>query len=161
MADVELVTLTIDHLEAMVAIDQICFGEHWSIDTYRRELNSPNSHFIGLREDSGALMGIGCFWAILDEAHITLLAVHPAWRRQGCGRRILLGLLDRAVKIGMQHSTLEVRGSNQAAIDLYKKMGFESLGWRTKYYQNPEEDAVVMWLRGLQHPEFLAIVNRG
>jgi [ribosomal protein S18]-alanine N-acetyltransferase len=161
MAELALVTLTIDHLEAMVAIDQICFGEHWSIDTYRRELNSPNSHFVGLIEPAGTLVGIGCFWAILDEAHITLLAVHPAWRREGFGRQILLGLLNQAVKIGMLHSTLEVRGSNQTAIDLYQKMGFESLGWRTKYYQNPEEDAVVMWLRGLQHPEFLAIVNRG
>jgi [ribosomal protein S18]-alanine N-acetyltransferase len=161
MADVELVTLKIAHLEAMVAIDQVCFGEHWPINTYRQELNSPNSHFVGMIAPSGDLVGMGCFWAILDEAHITLLAVHPQWRRQGYGRQLLGGLLAQAVKIGMLHSTLEVRGSNQAAIDLYQKMGFESLGWRTKYYQNPEEDAVVMWLRGLQHPDFLAIVNRG
>jgi [ribosomal protein S18]-alanine N-acetyltransferase len=161
MADLELVTLTINHLEMMVAIDQICFGEHWPLNTYRQELNSPNSHFVGVMNAAGVLIGMGCFWAILDEAHITLLAVHPEWRRQGCGQQILGGLLAQAVKIGMLHSTLEVRGSNQAAIDLYQKMGFESLGWRTKYYQNPEEDAVVMWLRGLQHPEFLAIFNRG
>jgi [ribosomal protein S18]-alanine N-acetyltransferase len=161
MADLELVTLTIEHLSAMVAIDQVCFGKHWSIETYRRELNSPNSHFVGIFEPTGSLIGMGCFWAILDEAHITLLTVRPDWRRKGYGRLILRGLLHRAVKIGMLHSTLEVRGSNVAAINLYEKMGFESLGWRTKYYQNPEEDAVVMWMRGLQHPKNLAISDLG
>jgi [ribosomal protein S18]-alanine N-acetyltransferase len=151
---VSIATLTIDHLDEMVAIDRICFGQHWTIDAYRRELNSSNSHFIGWFNSEGLLVGMGCFWAIVDEAHITLLAVHPDYRRQGGGQKILLGLLQQAVKIEMRHSTLEVRGSNTMAIQLYEKMGFENLGWRTKYYQNPEEDAVVMWLAGLQHPDF-------
>lgn len=141
----------------MVAIDQICFGQHWSIDAYRQELNSSNSHFIGCFASGDAgdlLVGMGCFWAIVDEAHITLLAVHPDYRRQGGGQKILRGLLAQAIKIQMRHCTLEVRDSNTAAIRLYEKMGFENLGWRTKYYQNPEEDAVVMWLTGLQHPDF-------
>jgi [ribosomal protein S18]-alanine N-acetyltransferase len=138
----------------MVAIDQICFGQHWTVDAYQRELNSSNSHFIGLFDCNNTLVGMGCFWAIVDEAHITLLAVHPDYRRQGGGAKILRGLLEKAVKIEMRHSTLEVRNSNTEAIRLYEKMGFENLGWRTKYYQNPEEDAVVMWLTGLQRPDF-------
>jgi [ribosomal protein S18]-alanine N-acetyltransferase len=138
----------------MVAIDQICFGQHWTVDAYQRELNSPNSHFIGLFNSNNTLVGMGCFWAIVDEAHITLLAVHPDYRKQGGGAKILRGLLEKAVKIEMRHSTLEVRNSNTEAIRLYEKMGFENLGWRTKYYQNPEEDAVVMWLTGLQRPDF-------
>jgi [ribosomal protein S18]-alanine N-acetyltransferase len=156
---VKIATLTIEHLAAMVAIDQVCFGQHWSSDTYKRELNSPNSHFVGLfaaPDLPDLLVGMGCFWAILDEAHVTMLAVHPDYRRQGGGTKILGGLLEKAVQIEMRHSTLEVRGSNTGAIQLYEKMGFENLGWRTKYYQNPEEDAVVMWLTGLQHPNFLA-----
>ncbi len=155
-----IATLTIEHLEAMVAIDQICFGQHWTIDAYRRELNSSNSHFIGWFEAGDLLVGMGCFWAIMDEAHITLLAVHPDYRRQGGGQKILRGLLEQAVKIEMRHSTLEVRGSNTTAIQLYEKMGFKNLGWRTKYYQNPEEDAVVMWLTGLQHPELLMKIGQ-
>jgi [ribosomal protein S18]-alanine N-acetyltransferase len=103
---------------------------------------------------------MGCFWSIVDEAHITLLAVHPDYRRQGGGQKILLGLLIQAAKIEMRHSTLEVRSSNTGAIQLYEKMGFENLGWRTKYYQNPSEDAVVMWLTGLQHPDFLTKIGR-
>jgi [ribosomal protein S18]-alanine N-acetyltransferase len=151
----KIATLQIEHLDAMVAIDRLCFGQHWTIDAYQRELNSPNSHFIGLFDQAGLLVGMGCFWAIVDEAHITLLAVNPEYRRQGGGRKILDGLLKKAVEIELRHSTLEVRGSNAAAIRLYEKMGFEHLGWRTKYYQNPPEDAVVMWLTGLQHPDFL------
>jgi [ribosomal protein S18]-alanine N-acetyltransferase len=136
----------------MVAIDRICFGQHWTIDAYQRELNSSNSHFIGLFNSADLLVGVGCFWAIVDEAHITLLAIHPDYRRQGGGQQILCGLLAKAIKIEMRHSTLEVRSSNTGAIQLYEKMGFENLGWRTKYYENPPEDAVVMWLTGLQHP---------
>ncbi len=155
----KIATLTSEHLAAMVAIDRVCFGQHWSIDTYQKELNSPNSHFVGLFAAPNLLVGMGCFWAILDEAHVTMMAVHPDYRRQGGGTKILGGLLEKAVKIEMRHSTLEVRGSNAGAIQLYEKMGFENLGWRTKYYQNPEEDAVVMWLTGLQHPNFLARIN--
>jgi [ribosomal protein S18]-alanine N-acetyltransferase len=143
----------------MVSIDHVCFGQHWTIDAYERELNSPTSHLIGLF-DSNLLVGMGCFWAIIDEAHITLLAVHPDYRRQGGGAKILRGLLAQAAKIEMRHSTLEVRNSNTGAISLYEKMGFENLGWRTKYYQNPQEDAVVMWLTGLQHPDFLLRINQ-
>jgi [ribosomal protein S18]-alanine N-acetyltransferase len=156
---VKIATLTIEYLEAMVAIDRVCFGQHWSIDTYQKELNSPNSHFVGLFAAPDLLIGMGCFWAILDEAHVTMMAVHPDYRRQGGGTKILSGLLEKAVQIEMRHSTLEVRGSNGGAIQLYEKMGFENLGWRTKYYQNPEEDAVVMWLTGLQHPNFLTRIN--
>jgi [ribosomal protein S18]-alanine N-acetyltransferase len=152
---VKIATLAIEHLDAMVAIDRICFGQHWTMDAYQRELNSPNSHFIGWFDPTDNLVGMGCFWAIVDEAHITLLAVHPDYRRQGGGQQILRGLLAQAVKIEMRHSTLEVRSSNTGAIQLYEKMGFENLGWRTKYYQNPLEDAVVMWLTGLQHPQFM------
>ncbi len=151
----KIATLTIEHLDAMVAIDRICFGQHWTMDASQRELNSPNSHFIGWFDSTDNLVGMGCFWAIVDEAHITLLAVHPDYRRQGGGQQILRGLLEQAVKIEMRHSTLEVRSSNTGAIQLYEKMGFENLGWRTKYYQNPSEDAAVMWLTGLQHPQFL------
>jgi [ribosomal protein S18]-alanine N-acetyltransferase len=157
---VKIATLMIKDLDAMVAIDRICFGQHWTIDAYQRELDSPNSHFIGLFGREGLLVGMGCFWAIIDEAHITLLAVHPDYRRQGGGRKILCGLLEKAVKVEMRHSTLEVRSSNAGAIQLYENVGFEHLGWRTKYYQNPPEDAVVMWLTGLQHPDFLVKIGQ-
>jgi [ribosomal protein S18]-alanine N-acetyltransferase len=153
----ELVTLdllSIEHLDHMLEIDQICFGGHWSIDTYRRELASENGHFVGAFLGT-QLIGMGCFWAILDEAHITLLAIHPDYRGRGWGQDLLIGLFAKAVAIGMNYATLEVRISNEAAVGLYEKMGFVIAGVRKKYYQDPAEDALVMWCSGLQQPEFL------
>jgi [ribosomal protein S18]-alanine N-acetyltransferase len=151
----DLQILSSEHLAALVEIDRICFGGHWSIDTYQRELASPNAHFIG-RFDGDQLMGMGCFWAILDEAHITLMAILPEYRGRGWGKDLLVGLLARAVSIDMNHATLEVRASNEVAAGLYLKMGFETLGRRKNYYQNPTEDALIMWCKGLQHPEFMS-----
>jgi [ribosomal protein S18]-alanine N-acetyltransferase len=151
---VELELLTIDHLDQMLEIDQICFNGHWSIDTYRRELASDNGHFVGAFLVD-RLIGMGCFWAILDEAHITLLAIHPDERGRGWGQDLLIGLFAKAVAIGMNYATLEVRSSNEVAVGLYEKMGFVIAGVRKKYYENPPEDALVMWCSGLQQPGFL------
>ncbi len=150
----ELDLLSIDHLDQMLAIDHICFGGHWSIDTYQRELASDNGHFVGAFLDSH-LIGMGCFWAILDEAHITLLALHPDYRGRGWGQDLLMELLAKAVAISMNYATLEVRASNEAAVGLYEKIGFVIAGVRKKYYQDPAEDALVMWCSGLQQPGFL------
>jgi [ribosomal protein S18]-alanine N-acetyltransferase len=138
----------IDCLPAMMALDRLCLNALWSEDTYRREFNSENCHFVAAIDDRDPLntIGFGCFWAILDEAHIILLAVHPDYRRQGLGRRLLVAMLDRAREINMVRATLEVRTSNQPAIDLYTQLGFKIAGTRHKYYQNPIEDALVMWL---------------
>lgn len=147
-------SMGIDYLAAMVEIDLRCFGGHWSIETYQRELASPNAHFIG-RFNQEELVGVGCFWSILDEAHITLMAILPEYQGRGWGKDLLVGLLAEAVSIGMHHATLEVRPSNIVAVGLYEKMGFKTLGRRKKYYQDPTEDAFIMWCRGLQHPDFM------
>jgi [ribosomal protein S18]-alanine N-acetyltransferase len=157
MAKVEVLALrklSPQHLDALMEIDHRCFGGHWSRDTYQRELASSSGHFIG-RFHQQELVGMGCFWSILDEAHITLMAVLPEYRGRGWGKDILVGLLAEAVAIGMNHATLEVRISNTIALQLYAKMGFEALGQRKKYYQNPEEDAIIMWCRGLQQANFM------
>lgn len=102
----------------------------------------------------GLLVGLGCLWAILEEAHITLLAIHPDYRQQGLGQIVLLGLLSTARRRGLERATLEVRVSNAAAIALYEKFGFQTAGRRQRYYTQPEEDALMLWRSGLQNPEF-------
>ncbi len=153
----DLQVLSITHLAAILEIDRCCFGGHWSEDTYRRELDSPNAHFIG-RFAGEELVGMGCFWAILDEAHITLMAILPDYRGRGWGQDCCGGFMAEAVAIGMHHATLEVRASNEAAVKLYEKMGFETLGKRKKYYQNPEEDALVMWCRAYRNLSSFAVM---
>jgi [ribosomal protein S18]-alanine N-acetyltransferase len=157
--DITVNSISVDEIESILMLDRLCFGGLWSIDSYRRELTNDNSHFMGifgakvLEPATNGMIGFGCFWAILDEAHITLLGIHPHYQRQGLGKLLLTGLLDKARSIDMARSTLEVRASNQGAIDLYEKYGFQTVGRRKKYYQDNNEDGVIMWRGGLQHPD--------
>lgn len=98
-------------------------------------------------------LGLGCLWSILEEAHITLLGIDPAYRRQGLGQLLLYVLLTCAQQRGLERATLEVRVSNQSAIALYEQFGFRRAGCRKHYYPNGE-DALILWLNGLHHPEF-------
>ncbi len=157
--DVTVDSISVDEIEPILVLDRLCFGGLWSIDSYRRELTNDNSHFLGISaakslqsDPTDGLIGFGCFWAILDEAHITLLAIHPQYQRQGLGKLLLISLLDRARTIEMARATLEVRASNQGAINLYEKYAFQTVGRRKKYYQDNGEDGVIMWRGGLQHP---------
>ncbi len=171
----EIKHLATEHLPSAVELDRLCFGGLWAIEGYRRELDSPNSDLLGLwtweTEDcesrqhgagTGApplqirpmLIGVGCLWAILEEAHIIMLAIHPQFQRQGLGQALLLALLKSAHDRQLERSTLEVRDSNLAAVSLYKKFGFKEAGRRKRYYEDTGEDALVMWRSGLEKPEF-------
>jgi ribosomal-protein-alanine N-acetyltransferase len=90
------------------------------------------------------LLGIGGFWIMVDEAHITTLATRNAYRRQGVGERLLLQIMDMAGKLRADVVTLEVRVSNKQAQALYEKYGFQRVGVRRAYYTDNGEDAVIM-----------------
>ena len=154
MTLLELKLLTPQHLPAVLELDHLCFGGFWTLGNYQRELDSPNSDLLGLFVPlEPFLLGFGCLWAILDEAHITILAVHPHHRRQGLGQALLIALLQAAFARGLSRATLEVRASNAACL-LYQKFGFKVAGRRRRYYQDTGEDALVLWRSGLQHPAF-------
>lgn len=159
-SELQLQPLQPNQLAAVVELDQVCLGGLWSLEGYQRELDSPNSELLVLSVPQGKseqyrIIGVGCFWAILEEAHITLLAIHPDYQRQGLGQVLLLTLLEKAVKRGLERATLEVRESNEAALGLYKKFGFKVAGRRKGYYQHTKEDALILWLGGLQQPDFI------
>jgi len=154
-------------LGAVLELDHLCFGGLWTLEAYQRELNSPNSVLLGLSPSLASpthpspltprpspLLAMGCLWAILDEAHITILAVHPAYQRQGLGQAVLLALLQVAADRGLERATLEVRASNQPALSLYQKFGFKIAGRRRRYYKDTNEDALILWRGDLQHPDF-------
>ncbi len=175
---------TVSHadLPDLVALDQRCLGGIWSLEGYGREVDSPNSDLIVLSSlldniddpvselghtasgqgtenppsplaSSASFLGLGCLWSILEEAHITLLGVDPAYRRQGLGQLLLYVLLTCAQQRSLERATLEVRVSNQGAIALYEQFGFRRAGCRKRYYPD-DEDALILWLNGLHHPEF-------
>jgi [ribosomal protein S18]-alanine N-acetyltransferase len=99
--------------------------------------------------DRQSILAFGCVWAIVDEAHITILAVHPDYRHQGFGQLLLWGLLRSAVDRELARATLEVRVDNAAALQLYEKFGFKVAGRRKKYYDNTD-DALILWKGQLQ-----------
>jgi ribosomal-protein-alanine N-acetyltransferase len=161
LLDLKIQSLTPEHLGELLELDKACFDGFWTMDGYRRELESPNSHFLGLFSpfSSSALLGMGCIWSILEEAHITILAVHPQYHRQGLGQALLYSLLKTASDRGLERATLEVRASNNGAISLYEKFGFKTAGRRPRYYKDNEEDALILWVCDLQQPKFFKILD--
>jgi ribosomal-protein-alanine N-acetyltransferase len=154
----ELKPLTADLLAEVVELDRRCLGGLWSLEGYRREIDSPNSDLLVLQQNTPGyppvLIGLACLWAIAEEAHITVLAVDPAYQRQGLGQLMLYVMLSFADQRGLEWATLEVRVSNVAAINLYQKFGFSEVGHRKRYYQDTGEDALILWRSGIQKPEF-------
>ncbi len=153
----ELKPITPQMLKAVVELDQLCFGGLWTMEGYEREIDSSNADLLGLSFPgySPLLVGMGCLWAIVDEAHITILAVHPRYQSQGFGQFILLSMLASAQRRGLERASLEVRTSNKGAIALYQKFGFKTAGIRKRYYSDTGEDALILWRGGLQENEFI------
>jgi ribosomal-protein-alanine N-acetyltransferase len=140
--------MALDDIPIVLQIDQLSFPLPWPERSYRFELTrNPSSHLL-VAEADGALpnsiLGFAGSWLIADEVHISTLAVHPDYRRQGIGEKLLLTLLYWAVNKGAGIATLEVRISNQAAIRLYQKFGFIIRGQKKGYYRDNNEDAFTM-----------------
>lgn len=157
LQELKLQSLCAEQLEAVVALDRLCLGGLWTLEGYRRELESPNSELLCLTTQTRqgeVILGVGCFWAILEEAHITLLIVPPDFQGQGLGQALLWALLNNAVQRQLERATLEVRASNDRALSLYRKFGFQVAGRRKGYYQDSGEDALILWLGGLQYADF-------
>ncbi|HBB30286.1 MAG TPA: ribosomal-protein-alanine N-acetyltransferase [Cyanobacteria bacterium UBA8803] len=116
--------------------------------------NSAGGDWKTVSTRQNLLVGLGCFWSILEEAHITILAVHPNYQRQGLGQLLLYALLRDAKRHQLEWATLEVKPSNQAALSLYQKFGFTEAGRRRRYYKDTGEDALILWRSGLPSQEF-------
>lgn len=151
---VQLIEVTREILPQIKAIDQTCLGGLWSLEAYEQEVGSSHSCLLAVITEDKEVLGFGCLWSILEEAHITILAVRPEYQRQGLGRYLVWGLLKDAHAKGLEWATLEVRESNVAAIALYESFGFTIIGRRRKYYPVTGEDALIMWLKGLHNQEF-------
>jgi len=146
--------MTLADIPAVREIDRLSFPLPWSERTYRFELlENDSAHLLvaeatHLREHQ--VIGHVGFWIIVDEAHISTLAVHPDFRGNAIGGQLLAQALHHARKLGATLATLEVRNSNLAAICLYKKFGFQVVGRRKRYYRDNHEDALLMTLKPLR-----------
>ena len=131
------------HLDACVALDQRCLGGLWSSNQWTTELSESQRPGFGIWRGE-LLAAMACGWLILEELHITLVAVDPEHRQQGLGRRVLEALLNEGRLRGAERATLEVASGNQPAIRLYSRAGFKEAGCRRGYYRNGD-DALIQW----------------
>jgi ribosomal-protein-alanine N-acetyltransferase len=126
-------------------IEKECFPCPWSEASFRNELETNKLAVYYVLEVEGQIAAYLGVWNILDEGHITNVAVSPAYRGRGYGLALVNHLKEVSLSKGVNWLTLEVRVSNTPAISLYEKMGFETQGIRKKYYQDNGEDAMIMW----------------
>lgn len=138
--------MTLSSLDEVMVIEELAYGQHhWSRDSFAAEIDNQISDYNCVVAQSGQIAGYMGLWKIIDEGHVTNLAIHPDFRRKGAAKVLLLNALDECYREKIKYLTLEVRVSNLGAIKLYESFGFKSLGLRKKYYQNNNEDALIMW----------------
>ena len=161
MDNIESVTIkkmTADDVDKIIAIESEAYGEHhWSKDSFLSELSNDLAHYFSvfaqISGEEKLIAYCGC-WQILEEAHITNIAVDPNFQRKHIGEAMLMTLINECYKNLVKYITLEVRAGNAPAIGLYEKYGFKSLGVRKGYYQDNNEDALIMWTENIFYDKF-------
>jgi len=132
-------------LDEVVDLERTCFPDAWSREAFEDEVDrAAHGGYSRVARIGGELAGYLISWFIYDEAHLANLAVDPRWRRQGVGRTMLQDFLREARLRGCSVAHLEVRATNDGAIDLYRAHGFQPVSVRKNYYQREHEDALVM-----------------
>jgi ribosomal-protein-alanine N-acetyltransferase len=126
------------------AIDRLCYPVPWDPHAYETELGNRSACYLVARVD-GEIVGYAGMWVVMDEAHVTTLAVAPEHRRKGIGERLLVALIEEAIWRGAIRASLEVREHNHVAQTLYRKHGFRTAAVRKRYYSDNQENALVMW----------------
>ena len=136
--------MTTSDVDAVFEIEVQSFKTPWSKDAFYKEMteNTLAEYIVICEEDR--IVGFGGMWLIIDEIHITNIAIAPEYRGKGYSKPLVQALIDFATERRFKHMTLEVRVSNAIAIALYEQFGFVGVGKRPKYYIDTGEDALVM-----------------
>lgn len=143
--DVCITPMGRDDIDQVWSIEKICFPTPWSREAFRMEVEDNRCACYFVARKGNEVIGYGGMWLVIDEAHITNVAVHPEYRGKKIGEGIMRALMREAFSRHIERMTLEVRRSNLVAQNLYRKLGFEICGVRKKYYSDNNEDALIMW----------------
>ena len=161
-------------IDQIMQIERTAFPAPWPASAYRYELteNDLSLYFVldlvlptserrlhrvmrrWRQTRPSPILAYGGFWSILDEAHISTIAVHPDWRGRGLGEMVLMAMIDAAILRGAGEITLEVRVSNSVAQNLYSKYAFATVGRRKRYYHDNNEDAWIMTTPRVEGEDF-------
>ncbi|MBD5403225.1 ribosomal protein S18-alanine N-acetyltransferase [bacterium] len=144
-----------EDVDGVIKIEESAYGDHhWSKESFLNEINNELARYYSLFNSNNELVGYAGCWHILDEAHITNIAISADHRRKKYGEALLRKIIDDCYTEMIKYITLEVRVSNNPAIGLYTKYGFSSFGTRKGYYQDNNEDALIMWTKNIFFDEF-------
>ncbi len=147
--------MTPQDIDKVVEIEAEAYGEHhWSKSSFYDEMQNNLAKYYTAKTLDGELVGYAGVWHIIDEGHITTIAVKKSHLRQHIGEAIIVKILEDCYNAEIKYLTLEVRVSNEPAIGLYTKYGFNSLGTRKGYYQDNNEDALIMWTENIFYDKF-------
>ena len=139
--------MTLEDIPEVVEIEKQCFSLPWSAKSFEDSISRDDTIFLVCEErekDDVVVTGYMGLYIIFDEANVTNVAVSPSFRKKGSGEALVAAAKVEAKEAGAESIFLEVRVSNEPAISLYKKQGFEELGIRKKFYEHPVEDAIIM-----------------
>lgn len=143
--------MTVDDIAAVVGLEEEIYAQPWPVQVFEDELARVGRRYLVV-EDDGIVIGYGGLMLVMDEAHVTTLAVVPGRREARLGTRLMLALIDEALAAGASQLTLEVRLSNHPAQSLYRRFGMAPVGLRKNYYR--DEDALIMWAHDIDSPEY-------
>lgn len=143
---IKVTPMTLEDLNEVLEIEVLAFSTPWSRNSFLYELlENERAFYLTAKNEYGRIMGYVGMWIVFDEGHITNLATHPQYRRQGVARSLMDQLILDSKERGVRYLTLEVRRTNSEAQELYQKLGFVHMGVRRKYYLDNNEDALIMW----------------
>ncbi len=148
------------HLRPVLRIEAQVYPRPWSLGLFLSELALRSTRAYRVARADGVVVGYGGLMLAGPDAHVTTLAVDPAWQRRGVGTLLLADLCDLAVARLCRNLTLEVRVGNVAAQRLYGSFGFAPAGVRRNYYVETNEDALIMWANDIDTPEHAARLAR-
>ncbi|HEX5902346.1 MAG TPA: ribosomal protein S18-alanine N-acetyltransferase [Actinomycetota bacterium] len=148
------------HLRGVMAIERQVYPRPWSPNLFLSEMSESRSRCYLVARIDREVVGYGGLICYGEEAHVTNVAVDPQRQREMIGTRLLLDLIVAAVEMGAEAVSLEVRVTNWGAQRLYARFGFRPVGIRKNYYQEISEDALIMWLDGIQGADFRSRVRR-
>ena len=143
MYDLVIRRMTINDVDAVYAIEANTFARPWSRQDFIKEMTTNTCARYLVVEKDGNVIGYAGAWIVLDEAHVTNVAVAKDFRGQGIGRLLTAALIQYASNLGVVYATLEVRRSNETAKRLYQSLGYEYVGVRKRYYEDNGEDALL------------------
>lgn len=144
MSDTVIRFMRLKDVDAVADIEEATFARPWSRDSFRQEVTRNAVARYLVAEQDGQILGYAGAWIIMDESHITNIAVREDVRGKGLGKKLTKQLLQILSNLGACYATLEVRVSNVRAQNLYKSLGFVSVGKRKRYYEDNNEDAYLM-----------------